>query len=187
MTEIKKQKVMYCKHCGQKISEDSVFCKYCGAKQEGSKLESSMSPIIQRMNTLWKEHTLVMITYGLWLTIHGLLYICATAVAYDDAQVQLYPFAAWHDEYFDLALYDITDLFVYTIAIPIFILFLIKNVKSLNWYIAIAIYESLMFLGFMDETGKFSWIIWFILSIVAPTLIILYYKKKNNNKDNPNK
>ena len=29
----KSAKTIYCKHCGQKIDEDSRFCKYCGKQQ----------------------------------------------------------------------------------------------------------------------------------------------------------
>lgn len=33
---------MYCKKCGKKIADDSLFCKYCGAKQDGILEDSSL-------------------------------------------------------------------------------------------------------------------------------------------------
>lgn len=59
---------MYCKYCGEKLSEDSLYCQYCGRKLEpinivarskslNSKTKDELISIILRKDDTERKHT----------------------------------------------------------------------------------------------------------------------------------
>jgi len=85
---------MYCKYCGKQIADDSTFCQYCGRKQSsnielkteqhnlrvelGGNLKASLAPELPKFTGLknfYKNHAVLVLTYGLWFFLNLLLLI----------------------------------------------------------------------------------------------------------------
>ena len=49
-----KQRVMYCKHCGKEIADDSVFCQYCGGELQ--ELENEEKILREKQNQLSRKN-----------------------------------------------------------------------------------------------------------------------------------
>lgn len=116
---------MFCKKCGKEIQNDSIFCPFCGTKQNEAKIEINDILIFVKKNKKWTY------PYFIWIIFHFALLLSST-------KENLEGFYPWNDSisyllqytkdvFFDISLtdkcnvYDISEFFVYTIIIPLFV------------------------------------------------------------------
>lgn len=95
---------MYCKHCGQKIDENSKFCSHCGKSQDNSNKSLTNKPV-------W-------VVYLIWVLAN--LYLLMGEKAEYCAEL-FYPFTKDLD-YCDYSwikdFYDFSEFIVYVFIIP---------------------------------------------------------------------
>ena len=158
---------MYCRYCGKEIPDDSKFCSSCGKHTQGKKYSSeAFKKLIHYKNSLF--------IYCVWCIIHIGLFLFAKPTGKYEEQSGFIGgnFESYNDSYdhsggfypFDTSLsnviqgkrfwchlidnidvYDTSELFFYTIILPVLLLFLvkmwphIKNMSSRLYVITVAI------------------------------------------------
>lgn len=61
------QRVMYCKHCGKEIADDSVFCQYCGGELQEQEKKKPNGSLLNRFQSLSKGWQITIMAYSVWL------------------------------------------------------------------------------------------------------------------------
>lgn len=118
---------MYCKYCGKRILDNSRYCNYCGANQNGSSI---------RIKQFVHDHKKISYTYFGWCLIHIGFFLFSRPKGsgrggYYDLSDGFYPFREsissmikyGHVEFslLDIDVYDFSELFFYTVFLPIII------------------------------------------------------------------
>ena len=57
---------MYCKHCGNEISEDSAFCQYCGGSLQERQKKNPNGSLLNRFQSLNKGWQITIMVYAVW-------------------------------------------------------------------------------------------------------------------------
>ena len=63
------QRVMYCKHCGKEIADDSVFCQYCGGNLQEQQKKKPNGSILNRFQSLSKGWQITIMAYVVWFLL----------------------------------------------------------------------------------------------------------------------
>ena len=123
---------MYCKHCGKEIADDSKFCNHCGGKQIG---ESSKND--SKLYQFLINHKRLSYPYIIWCLVNIGLLLSSKGQRYnswlrkdEDITGAFYPFdtslsTIFKGNNFNFSLldnvdvYDFSELFFYTIFLPI--------------------------------------------------------------------
>ena len=123
--------MVFCKHCGKQITDDSLYCQYCGGKQDVGlprekecKNKQELSGGIDKfLSKLLSEKQKKYFTiYVIWSLINIICWMFGGHIS--NAQDCFYPFT--YSEYFRIAYYDGTEFLVYVFLIPLIVLFYIK-------------------------------------------------------------
>lgn len=136
---------MYCRNCGKELPDNSNFCPNCGKKQKDERVVRKTG-----FEDLLKTHKKLSYTYLLWCLLHLTLFLSSSK----DNPDGFYPwnksisYLLGGGEYYGFSLldednvYDLSELFFYTILLPIVILGIVKlwpymkpfGAKLINWY-----------------------------------------------------
>ena len=138
---------MYCRYCGKELPKDSNFCPNCGANQK-----ENAAKRYSKMKKFFSNHKILMCFYLVWCLIHIGLFLFSTPKGYKyvlsfdfekgedvgsrvdfDLSNGFYPFNVSLSNVFqgtkhtfsllkNVDVYDSTELFFYTILIPVIIL-----------------------------------------------------------------
>lgn len=121
---------MYCKYCGKEITDDSKFCHHCGKNlamtEEKSTDKENRGGIVGQYVVKNKQTLLV---YAIWLVLNILLYCFGQTPEYyiKNQHDYFYPFTLNnYTTLFYVGYYDITELIVYVILIPLLLYFYIN-------------------------------------------------------------
>ncbi len=108
--------IMYCKHCGKEIDDNSLFCKFCGKSQDNrvSTTNSFVDFVTNRP---------IVSSYILWFIINVICLCKGDKVReyYNILYPKFFLEIEGYEDYFNLGYYQITDFLVYTILIPLVI------------------------------------------------------------------
>ena len=126
---------MYCKKCGKKIADDSVFCQYCGTAQDAINKDTSVNEATITTDGIKKDtppKTKFLISklsekQKVWLGIYVVWFFLNLCFVFiqrsSDADEYFFPFTKyWSDSNFNLENYDISEFVVYAIVVPLVIL-----------------------------------------------------------------
>ena len=126
---------MFCKKCGKKIADDSVFCQYCGTAQDVMNKDTSVDePTITtdgiKIDTPSKTKfsiSKLSEKQKVWIGIYIVWFFLNLAFIFIDwsssADEYFFPFTARHSwEKFVLENYDVSEFVVYAIVVPVVIL-----------------------------------------------------------------
>ena len=126
--------IMYCKHCGKEIADDSTFCQHCGkqiAENKGN-VSNGGNIIGNWLSTLNKKYVLL---YAIWLVLN-IVFLC-----FGKSEIGVGGWYGWHyssQEYFfpftdnehtyifDARYYDLTEFVVYAVLVPLLICYYFK-------------------------------------------------------------
>ena len=103
------QRVMYCKHCGKEIADDSVFCQYCGGQLQEQEKKKPNGSLLNRFQSLSKGWQITIMAYAVWL----LAGVCVL--------IGLGPYGKYKDFYFSEVLWPVLLAIV---GIPVVALFI---------------------------------------------------------------
>lgn len=143
---------MYCRYCGIEIPNNSNYCPNCGKRQSGENPKGE-SPLFQ----FFVKYKKVVVTYAVWCLIHvGLLVFSSSGPEgkaysgyeyfYPDKIDAFYPFnkplsnvllwkSFWCDPLENIDVYDWSELFFYTILLPILIWGVVKVWPSIALFL----------------------------------------------------
>lgn len=136
--------MVFCKHCGKQITDDSLFCQYCGSKQDVklSSASNSNEETEKLINngffssiSLSKRKKKYLILYTIWLLINIVLWLCGDNAIYQISSYyshltpkdRLFPFTLgnyYPSHLFNVDFYDGTDFIVYVIILPLILFYL---------------------------------------------------------------
>lgn len=116
---------MFCKHCGKEISDDSKFCQRCGGKLTEGSVRSS------RWNDFIVKHKKLSYSYLIWFSVNLIALAGGMANPHRRSISEhirrgeidtsgFFPFGCGPDSY------DFSEFIVYTIAIPLLLIGIIK-------------------------------------------------------------
>ena len=108
---------MYCKNCGQEISEGSIFCQYCGANQKKESVEEKTNSVLTILSKISENNKKYIIWYIIWFTLNLICLVCSERASSYSARKHFTPFDGDIMEY-----YDFSEFVVYVIAIPLIFL-----------------------------------------------------------------
>ena len=145
--------MVFCKHCGKQITNDSLFCQYCGSKQDvelfsaSSSNEETEKQISNRffssisLSERKKKYLILytiwfLINIVLWLSGDNTIYAISSHYSHYTPQDRLFPFTLgnyYPSHLFNVDFYDVTDFIVYVIILPL-ILFYLFNYSHFTTY-----------------------------------------------------
>ena len=126
---------MYCKKCGKKIADDSVFCQYCGTAQDVSIKDTSVEETtittdgIKIDNPSKTKYSISKLSekHKVWLGVYIVWFFLNFAFIFidrrSDANEYFFPFTAYNDwDRFALKNYDFSEFVVYALVVPLVVL-----------------------------------------------------------------
>lgn len=133
---------MYCRYCGKELPEDSNYCPNCGKRQKDNSSECKA-----RMPQFINEHKKLSYTYLAWVLVHIAFFLFSSPKGHRyvygdrrdyDLNDGFYPYNKSIGDIIDgqsyelsftdnIDVYDFSELFFYTILIPIVIVGLAKS------------------------------------------------------------
>lgn len=134
---------MYCKRCGKKIADDSVFCQYCGTAQDVSNKDTSVDEItiitddIKIDNPSKTKFSISKLSekQKVWFGIYIVWFFLNLAFVFIDwsstANEYFFPFnKRYSGDKFALENYDVSEFVVYAIVVPLVILLVVYLWKN---------------------------------------------------------
>lgn len=101
------QRVMYCKHCGKEIADDSVFCQYCGGELQEQEKKKPNGSLLNRFQSLSKGWQITIMTYVVWFLLCLCLWLAGVWYDWFDDR------DGWITEIFVVLLIPMVTLFVW--------------------------------------------------------------------------
>lgn len=126
--------MVYCKHCGKQITDDSLFCKYCGGKQDvevGNYKDSKESSfrIDKHISVFLSEKKKkYLLLYIIWAIIHIIFWMYGKDYINGNYQRdKFFPFTVdYRSSFFNADYYDSTEFFVYVLLTPLILYFYVQ-------------------------------------------------------------
>lgn len=129
--------MVFCKHCGKQITDDSLYCQHCGGKQDAgmpsakeskNKQDSSSHISLSFLTYISDNQKKYLIIYVIWVLIHIICWMFGEPNTKSfNPQNCFYPFTDEYIRYcFNIKYYDGTEFLVYVFLIPLIVFFYIQ-------------------------------------------------------------